>query len=63
MEQERGYGLVGDLVLGLLEEIENCRDEMVRLASGASLLNQQVIEMSIKLDLLLNEYHSFITKR
>lgn len=42
----------------LMEEIENCRDEMVRLASETSLLHPHVIAASKKLDLLLYQYHT-----
>ncbi|WP_099421381.1 aspartyl-phosphate phosphatase Spo0E family protein [Bacillus massilinigeriensis] len=40
----------------LLEDIEHCRNEMVRLASNTSLSNQRVIAVSTKLDQLLNKY-------
>ncbi|MBM4765409.1 aspartyl-phosphate phosphatase Spo0E family protein [Bacillus sp. B15-48] len=40
----------------LLKEIENCRKEMVNLASKYSLSHGEVIETSKKLDKLLNEY-------
>jgi hypothetical protein len=39
------------------EDIENCREEMVRLASKTSLANSLVIETSKRLDSLLNKYH------
>ncbi|WP_242637916.1 MULTISPECIES: aspartyl-phosphate phosphatase Spo0E family protein [Bacillaceae] len=40
---------------GLMEEIEICRDKMIRLASETSINNQQVIESSKRLDHLLNQ--------
>lgn len=42
----------------LLEDIEKCRYEMVQLASHTSLSNQRVVDISTKLDRLLNKYHS-----
>ncbi|MEI2357160.1 aspartyl-phosphate phosphatase Spo0E family protein [Mesobacillus zeae] len=42
----------------LLEDIEKCRNEMVQLASHTPLSNQRVVDMSTKLDRLLNKYHS-----
>ncbi|MBO0962449.1 aspartyl-phosphate phosphatase Spo0E family protein [Neobacillus sp. MM2021_6] len=38
-----------------MEEIEICRDKMIRLASETSINNQQVIESSKRLDHLLNQ--------
>lgn len=46
----------------LLEEIENCRHEMVRLASETSLLHPRVIAASKKLDVLLYQYHTLDSK-
>jgi hypothetical protein len=48
---------MGSARLALIEEIEMCRNEMVRLASKTSLLNQEVITTSKKLDQLLNQFH------
>ncbi|MDZ5474159.1 aspartyl-phosphate phosphatase Spo0E family protein [Bacillus sp. 31A1R] len=45
-------------VQDLLEDIESCRREMVHLASHSSLSNQKVVEISTKLDQLLNKYYS-----
>jgi len=42
---------------GLIEEIESCRNEMVRLASETTLANQHVLETSRRLDHLLNEFN------
>ncbi|AIE58688.1 aspartyl-phosphate phosphatase Spo0E family protein [Bacillus methanolicus] len=41
----------------LLEDIENYRRKMVKLASHYSFTNQQVIEISTELDKLLNQYY------
>nr|WP_082677321.1 aspartyl-phosphate phosphatase Spo0E family protein [Bacillus sp. FJAT-29937] len=41
----------------LLKDIENCRREMIDLASSSSLCSQQVVDMSTKLDRLLNLYY------
>jgi stage 0 sporulation regulatory protein len=41
----------------LLKDIERCRREMVQLASDTSLSNDQVVEVSTKLDKLLNKYN------
>jgi hypothetical protein len=49
---------MGGQLHGLVEEIENCRQEMVRLATETSIRNKQVIETSTRLDLLLNKYYS-----
>ncbi|EKN70411.1 hypothetical protein BABA_05156 [Neobacillus bataviensis LMG 21833] len=46
---------MGNQFRGLKEEIEICRDKMVRLASETSLNNKQVIETSQRLDHLLNQ--------
>ncbi|HZG72996.1 MAG TPA: aspartyl-phosphate phosphatase Spo0E family protein [Chondromyces sp.] len=40
----------------LLNEIENCRNEMVSLAMETSFSNRKVVEISMRLDQLLNEY-------
>jgi hypothetical protein len=48
---------VGVQLLVLLREIETCRQEMICLASETSYANSQVIEISVKLDSLLNKYH------
>ncbi|MGV2942314.1 aspartyl-phosphate phosphatase Spo0E family protein [Mesobacillus sp. LC4] len=47
----------------LLKDIENCRKEMVELASKTSLSNQGVVDMSIKLDHLLNKYDHLTSKK
>jgi hypothetical protein len=41
----------------LLKDIEKCRKEMVELAARTSLSNQRVVDISIKLDHLLNKYY------
>lgn len=41
----------------LNKDIENCREEMVRMASETSFANSLVIETSMRLDSLLNKYH------
>ncbi|MFK9095157.1 Spo0E family sporulation regulatory protein-aspartic acid phosphatase [Bacillus salipaludis] len=43
----------------LKEEIESCRDEMVRLASDSTLANHQVLETSQRLDHLLNKFSHY----
>ena len=48
---------------GLIDEIEICRKEMVRLAAETSFANQEVIETSMKLDTLLNKYHYLLSSR
>jgi hypothetical protein len=40
----------------LLKEIERCRAEMIQLALHKSLSDEKVIEVSKKLDNLLNQY-------
>lgn len=47
----------------LLREIEDCRSDMVHLATATSLSNQQVVETSIKLDHLLNKYYTLKVKK
>ncbi|MEH7120683.1 aspartyl-phosphate phosphatase Spo0E family protein [Neobacillus vireti] len=47
---------------GLLEEIENQRNDMVRLASETSLSHHKVIEASKRLDRLLNKYHLLLAR-
>jgi hypothetical protein len=41
----------------LLVEIEQCRKEMIHLASRSSYSNNKVVEISTKLDGLLNKYY------
>jgi hypothetical protein len=41
----------------LLKDIEKCRIEMVELAAKTSLSNQRVVDISTKLDMLLNKYY------
>lgn len=43
-------------VQDLLREIEICRNEMISLTAQHSLSNQQVVDASTKLDVLLNKY-------
>lgn len=40
----------------LIQEIEECRVEMSRLARKHSLTSLRVLHMSVKLDHLMNEY-------
>ncbi|MDP4171661.1 MAG: aspartyl-phosphate phosphatase Spo0E family protein [Bacillota bacterium] len=47
----------------LITDIEKCRNEMVRLASHASLADQSVLEASTRLDSLLNKYYFLTTKK
>ncbi|CAM4091516.1 Spo0E family sporulation regulatory protein-aspartic acid phosphatase [Mesobacillus thioparans] len=47
----------------LLKDIENCRKEMVELASKTSLSNQRVVDISTKLDHLLNKYYHLSSKK
>lgn len=46
----------------LKKDIENCREEMVRLALITSLSDQRVIETSKRLDKLINTYYKLSTK-
>ncbi|MGG3467375.1 aspartyl-phosphate phosphatase Spo0E family protein [Neobacillus pocheonensis] len=46
----------------LLAEIESCRKDMVRLAFETTFANQQVLEVSKKLDSLLYEYTLLMKK-
>jgi len=50
---------MGTQLTGLIDEIESCRNEMVRIASETSLANQLVLDTSRRLDLLLNEFNQF----
>jgi hypothetical protein len=45
----------------LLKDIERCRKEMVQIASHSSLSDDQVIEISTKLDFLLNKYNRIVS--
>jgi hypothetical protein len=54
---KRGTYIVGVQLDGLLKEIENCRQKMVRLASETSVANLHVIKISVRLDSLLNKYN------
>ncbi|MDQ0415766.1 MULTISPECIES: aspartyl-phosphate phosphatase Spo0E family protein [Mesobacillus] len=47
----------------LLKDIENCRNEMVDLAAKTSLSNQRVVDISTKLDHLLNKYYHVSSKK
>lgn len=47
---------MGRQLHGLVEEIENVRQEMVLFAAESSLRDQQVLETSIRLDSLINKY-------
>ena len=47
----------------LLKDIEQCRKEMVELAARTSLSNQRVVDISIKLDLLLNKYYNLSSNK
>ncbi|MBU8880186.1 aspartyl-phosphate phosphatase Spo0E family protein [Bacillus sp. FJAT-29790] len=46
----------------LLRNIEICRKEMIDLAAHTSLSNRQVVDMSTKLDGLLNTYINLTSK-
>ncbi|MFK2827073.1 aspartyl-phosphate phosphatase Spo0E family protein [Bacillus sp. B190/17] len=41
--------------IDILEKIEDCRNDMVMLAMQTSFSDQKVVEMSVKLDQLLNQ--------
>ncbi len=41
----------------LLTDIERCRKEMLELAAHTSLSSQRVVDISTKLDSLLNKYY------
>ncbi|SEI07230.1 Spo0E like sporulation regulatory protein [Halobacillus karajensis] len=47
----------------LKREIEACRKEMARLASLHKLSSPEVVQVSVKLDRLLNEYDALIYKK
>lgn len=47
----------------LLTEIEHCRKEMVRLTTELPLSSEEVVEISVKLDELLNEYDKLIKNK
>jgi hypothetical protein len=47
----------------LLKDIEICRKEMVELAAKTSLSNQRVVDISAKLDHLLNKYYHLTSKK
>jgi hypothetical protein len=47
----------------LLQDIESCRLEMIRIACENSLQNHKVIETSKKLDGLLNRYYLLSSKK
>lgn len=47
----------------LLKDIERCRKEMVQLATRVSLSDDQVIEISAKLDHLLNIYNRVVSNK
>ncbi|WNS75650.1 aspartyl-phosphate phosphatase Spo0E family protein [Bacillus sp. DTU_2020_1000418_1_SI_GHA_SEK_038] len=44
----------------LLKDIEDCRREMINLASSSPLSSQRVVDMSTELDRLLNLYYTQI---
>ncbi|WLR48377.1 aspartyl-phosphate phosphatase Spo0E family protein [Halobacillus litoralis] len=47
----------------LKKEIEACRMEMIRLASLHKLSSPEVVQVSVKLDNLLNEYDEATYKK
>ncbi|MBM7705000.1 aspartyl-phosphate phosphatase Spo0E family protein [Metabacillus iocasae] len=47
----------------LLSEIEECRKSMITLADKTSLSSLEVVELSTKLDFLLNEYNKEKTNK
>ncbi|WP_084029038.1 aspartyl-phosphate phosphatase Spo0E family protein [Bacillus sp. J33] len=47
----------------LLRAIEECRSEMVQLASATSYTNHRVVKASSKLDQLLNKYYTLAAKK
>lgn len=42
--------------IDLLEKIEDCRSDMVSLAMETSFADKRVIEISVQLDQLLNQF-------
>jgi len=46
----------------LINEIEMCREEMSRAARKNSLTSKEVLQMSIRLDKLMNEYENLKQK-
>lgn len=47
----------------LLANIEECREKMIKLAKTSSYSNQTVVEVSTKLDTLLNHYQQMTEKK
>ncbi|WP_409252564.1 aspartyl-phosphate phosphatase Spo0E family protein [Bacillus sp. SCS-153A] len=47
----------------LLEQIEEHRNQMVELALQSSFANEKVVEISSKLDRLLNTFHQKMHKQ
>ncbi|HYK71782.1 MAG TPA: aspartyl-phosphate phosphatase Spo0E family protein [Pseudoneobacillus sp.] len=47
----------------LLVDIERCREEMIELANNSSFSNKRVVELSTKLDRLLNCYYNMGIKK
>jgi hypothetical protein len=41
----------------LLVEIEVCREKMIQIANTTSYSNKRVVDLSVKLDGLLNKYY------
>ncbi|HLO11813.1 MAG TPA: aspartyl-phosphate phosphatase Spo0E family protein [Pseudoneobacillus sp.] len=50
--------LPGQLIL----DIEKCREEMVELAKNSSYSSKKVVDLSTKLDRLLNKYYAITEK-
>ncbi|WP_442597557.1 Spo0E family sporulation regulatory protein-aspartic acid phosphatase [Neobacillus sp. D3-1R] len=47
----------------LLVDIERCREEMIDLAINSSFSNKRVVDLSTKLDVLLNRYYMLTEKK
>jgi hypothetical protein len=47
----------------LIQNIEECRNQMIQLAKDTSLSNQEVIQASTKLDHLLNTYYHLTSEK
>lgn len=51
-----------DLNNTIVEKIETLRDELLKLTARNSLSSPDVVQVSVKLDLLLNEYEKYRKK-
>ncbi|WP_082341095.1 aspartyl-phosphate phosphatase Spo0E family protein [Sporosarcina globispora] len=47
----------------LLKDIEDCRSRMIQLTASASFTDHIVVDISTKLDRLLNKYYTLTAKK